>query len=144
MTERHFRMRVSCRYRDPDNTVDDLQVYILKKTGWTALHLGIGSAGFEIFVYGIMACQHLYVRANCAERGLMLDSAEGSIHVVAAADWTIQRLHVAFDAHLRSGTPTADDIAYIVERMGKCPSTINLRDIPDHESEVRFMPQHPG
>jgi len=36
----------------------------------------------------------------------MLDSAEGSIQVVAAEDWTTQRLHVAFDAHLKSGPGT--------------------------------------
>jgi hypothetical protein len=139
MAERHFRVRVTCRYREPNNAVEHLKVDLLTKSGWQPLDLNIDSPGFQIFVYAIMACQHLYVRANCAERGLMIESAQGGIQVTAAEDWKIQRLHVSFDVHLRSGEPTADDIGYIIDRMGKCPSTINLRDIPDRKSEVRFV-----
>ena len=39
--------------------------------------LNSGSAGFLIFVYAVLNCQHMYMRLNCAERGLLLDTAEG-------------------------------------------------------------------
>lgn len=138
MSERNFQMRLSCRYEEPNNGVADLRVEHLDRDGWKPLDLHVGSPGFEIFVYAVFTCQHLYMRTNCAERGIQLDSGEGSIQVLAGEDWTIHRLHVDFHAAIRSGEASDDDVHYIVGRMRGCPASINLREIPDTETRLRL------
>ena len=73
----------------------------------------------------------MYMRLNCAERGLPLASADGTIDVRADADWVVQQLHVAFTGMLKSGTPAQADLDYIVDRMKHCPVSTNLREAPD-------------
>ncbi len=126
MSERVFEMRLQCAYTRPDNTVTDLQVQLLVEGEWKPLALNKGTAGFLIFTYAVFTCQHLYMRTNCAERGLLLNSATGAIRLVADEAWRMQRLHVSFDAVLESGRPDADDIEYITGRMGQCPVSKNL------------------
>ena len=138
MSERHFQMRLSCRYQAPDNTVADLRVEHLEKGEWTPLDLSLGSPGFQVFVYAIFTCQHLYMRTNCAERGIALDSAQGRIHVIAGDDWIMDRLHVGFDARVRSGEPSEDDVEHIVRRMRQCPVSINLRQVADADTVLRL------
>ena len=50
--------------------VADLDVEHMAGGQWEAFDLGVTSPGFEIFVYAVFACQHMYMRVNCAERGL--------------------------------------------------------------------------
>jgi hypothetical protein len=138
MSERDFQMRLSCRYRDPDNSVAELSVQHLDKGEWQDFELDAQSPGFLIFVYAIFTCQHLYLRANCAERGLVLESSSGSIHVVTAQDWDIRRLHVRFDGKLRSGTALTEDVDYIVGRMQQCPVSRNVTDVRDSETVVHL------
>jgi hypothetical protein len=138
MSERDFQMRLTCRYADPTNQVVDLRVEHLDKDQWRPLELGIGSPGFHLFVYAIFSCQHLYVRTNCAELGLMLDSAEGRIHVAAGHDWTIDSLHLSFAGRLRAGTASPAAIQHITERMSQCPASINLRSIDDTRVSLRL------
>ncbi len=134
--EHIFNMRLTCTYSDPDNSVAGLGVEVLGKDGWESFQLGTGTAGFLIFVYAVFSCQHMYMRLNCAERGLLLESASGSIVVRANADWVVQQLHVGFTGKLKSGTPTRDDVDYIVERMKHCPVSTNMRDVPDSQTTL--------
>ena len=138
MSERSFQMRLLCRYEDPDNTVGDLRVENLEEGEWRNLDLTTRSPGFLIFVYAVFTCQHLYFRANCAERGLMLESAEGAIDVVTTEDWALTTLHVHLKGKLKSGTPSSDDIEYIVSRMKQCPVSRNTREPPDSQTVVDF------
>src|SRR5512143_3541906 len=131
MNERSFRLRLSCRYEDPDNSVVDLKVEILADRQWEALDLDAYTPGFLLFVYTIFTCQHRYLRINCAEKGFRLESATGSIDLLASEDWVVQKLHVRFDVHLISGVPMREDVEYIVERMRQCPVSKNLKEIPD-------------
>lgn len=131
-------MRLSCKYGTADNTVEDLFVEILESGQWRVFDLGIGSPGFQIFVYAIFSCQHLYMRTNCAERGLELSASEGRIQVAASEEWSITQLHVAFDAQIRSGAPTGEDVDYIVDRMGHCPASVNLSPIADLHTDLRL------
>ncbi len=121
MSDRSFQMRLGCRYEDPDNTVGDLRVENLEEGEWRDLDMNTRSPGFLVFVYAVFTCQHLYFRANCAERGLMLESAEGAIDVATTEDWALTRLRVHFNGRLKSGTPSSDDIDYIVGLMKQCP-----------------------
>ena len=75
MSDRSFRMRLACRYQDPDNTVSELTVENFEEGEWRDLGLNASSPGFLVFVYAVFTCQHLYFRSNCAERGLMLASS---------------------------------------------------------------------
>jgi hypothetical protein len=139
MTERSFQMRLSCRYEDPNNSIADLRVEHLVDGEWRDLNLHIGAPGFLIFVYAIFTCQHLYLRANAAERGLAMASARGTIDAKATEDWALQRLHLRFEAELQAGTPSAEDVSYIVGRMKQCPASRNLREIPDTQTVVDFV-----
>ena len=134
MSERIFEMRLSCGYSRPDNTVGDLRVETLAEGEWKPLDLNEGTPGFLIFTYAVFTCQHLYMRTNCAERSLMLSSAEGTIRLVADEAWRIQQLQVAFDAVLESGDPSKEDIIYISGRMGECPVSKNL--LPPETDDV--------
>lgn len=136
MSERTFRMRLACRYTGDDNAMADLRVERRIEGNWETLELGPVTPGFEIFVYAIIACQHRYFRVNCAERGLLLDSATGAIDVGTDADWNLESLHVSFDGRLRGGRASAADIDYITGRMRQCPVSRNLSEAPDCRTGV--------
>lgn len=138
VTEHIFNMRLSCTYTDPDNTVASLGVELLGKDGWETFELGTGTAGFLIFVYAVFNCQHMYMRLNCAERGLMLESASGTIEMQADRDWVVRKLAIGFEGRLKSGVPAAADIDYIIERMKQCPVSTNIRDVPDSHSALEL------
>ncbi|MGB5305821.1 MAG: hypothetical protein WBN51_08330 [Gammaproteobacteria bacterium] len=136
MNEHRFLMRLISRYKDPDNSIADLKVELCVDDEWQVFELNEQSSGFLIFVYAMFNCQHMYMRLNCAERGLMLESASGAIEVMAGEDWIMRKLHVHFDARLKSGSPVADDATYIIERMQQCPVSINLKDVADSKTEL--------
>jgi len=126
MNERHFQMRLHGQYQEPENSVATLRVEIFAEEEWQMFDLNSGSAGFLIFVYSMLNCQHMHMRLNCAERGLLLETAAGYIHVTTTEDWQISDLRVEFTGNLRSGTPTQDDLDHVVERMEHCPVSRNL------------------
>jgi hypothetical protein len=139
MSVRNFQLRLLCRYEDPDNSIADLKVDVLVDGQWEQFDLNIGTAGFLMFVYTIFTCQHMYMRTNCAEKGLMLDSANGTIELLADEDWVVQSLHISFVGKLRAGTPEEEDVAFIKERMKHCPVSINLKQFPDIRTELYFV-----
>ena len=139
MKERRFQFRQTSSYRAPDNDIEGLDVELLVKGKWEKLDLNLRSPGFLVFCYGIMVCQHTYMRVNAKERGLILQSSKGSVDITTAENWLIQKLHVQFDGVLASGESSTDDVEYIVDRMHYCPSTINLKDVPDTVIQVNFQ-----
>jgi len=125
MTPREHKLRIALRYEGDDNTVASRQVERLVDGQWQPWNLDIHTPGFLIYTYALAKCQELFFRMNCAERGLVLDSAQGELEVYSE-DFHIQRSHARFTGKLRSGTPTADDIAWICQRMRVCPVSRNL------------------
>jgi len=140
MNERHFQMRLHSSYQEPENSIAGLRVEIFAEDEWQVFDLNSGSAGFLIFVYAILNCQHLYLRLNSAERGLLLDSADGYIHVTTAEDWTLSDLRVEFTARLRAGTATEEAVDYIVGRMEHCPVSRNLNYAARGHSRLVLVP----
>ena len=138
MAKRKFTMQLHCSYEDPDNSVAQLSVEVLTQDGWQALDLSVASPGFQIFVYSVFICQHMYFRTNCAERRLMLEHSDGNLLLVTDKEWNIEELEIEFIGFLKSGTPSQRDIDYIVERMKQCPVSKNLRKIPRINTTVRF------
>ena len=140
MHERHFQMRLYGQYQEPENSVASLRVEVFTGEGWQVFDLNSGSAGFLIFVYAVLNCQHMYMRLNCAERGLLLDTAEGFIHVITTEDWLLSDLRVEFTGKLRAGTPTQEDIDYVVDRMENCPVSRNLNYNASGHSRLVLVP----
>ena len=138
MSQHKFHLRLSCRYRDPDNTIDTLDVEVLTGDGWQPLELNPLSPGFLLFVYTLFHCQHTYMRLNCAERKLMLEAADGSIDVVASEAWELEQLHINFSGRLKSGSPVEGDIDYIVDRMQHCPVSMTLKPVDDSHTGLRL------
>ena len=136
MSERTFSMRLRSTYEGTVNAVAGLDVEHRVQGEWQPLELGVASPGFEIFVYSVLTCQHMYFRVNCAERGLVLDSAEGMITIGTDRDWNMEILQVHFSGRLGSGEASADDIDYIVSRMKQCPVSCNLREVPGADTTV--------
>jgi hypothetical protein len=136
MNKRNFSMRLKSTYEGKTNAIASLEVEHKVKGQWQPLDLGLASPGFDIFVYSIFTCQHRFFRVNCAERGLLLNSADGTIVIGADQDWNMETLQIHFSGQLGSGQPSPDDIDYIVARMKQCPVSRNLREVPDTESTV--------
>lgn len=136
MNERRFDLRLSCRYQGSENTVTELFVVHFEKDVWKPLGLGETSPGFLIFVYSIFTCQHLYMRTNCAERDLLLASADGSICLTTDDDWRLKSLQIDFVGQLGSGQANEADIDYIVGRMRQCPVSRNLPEIADSHTRL--------
>ena len=78
------------------------------------------------------------MRTNSAERNLHIESATGDLQVVTGEYWNIKDASITFNAKLKSGTPTEDDIHYITDRMKHCPVSTNLPDTIKLKSSVNF------
>ena len=139
MSERNFNMRLKCRYEGTDNNIAGLEVEHKVDDEWVPLDLGLNSPGFDVFVYAICACQHRFFRVVCAERTLVLDSAEGNILIGAGEDWQMESLRVHFSGQLEEGKPSPEDIDAVVSRMKQCPVSRNIASIPHSESTVTLV-----
>ncbi|MGB5178909.1 MAG: hypothetical protein WBP44_09300 [Gammaproteobacteria bacterium] len=138
MSERIFKMQMSCGYQEPDNMVASLQVRVFEDGEWKAFDLNVGSPGFLVFVYAVLSCQQLHMRLGCVDRGLHLDSADGDIEIVTTEDWAITKLQVAFSALLSEGKTNEEDVAAIVQRMKNCPVSRNLTFAAHSETRLEF------
>ncbi|MEN8205933.1 MAG: OsmC family protein [Pseudomonadota bacterium] len=138
MSERIFRMRIFCDYKEPDNTVESQQVELFKGNEWTDFDLDTGTAGFLIFVYAVLACQQMHLRLGCKDRGLKLASAAGDIEIATTEDWIITKLQVNFSAVLTAGEASEEDRATVIQRMKSCPVSKNLTFAPGAETTLEF------
>ncbi len=130
---------MKCGYSGSGNDIASLSVEHATNGEWENFDLQITSPGFEIFVYAIFTCQHMYMRVNCAERGLQLASSEGSITVGADEDWSMDALKVEFSAKVASGSADREDIDYIVSRMKQCPVSSNIHEVSGAETSVTLV-----
>lgn len=138
MTDRHFYLRLNCTYKDSENDINDLTVEVLNDNEWEELNLDIRSPGFLLFINGLFSCQHLYMRTNCAECNLVLESTTGEMKIIASEFWNIKEATITFNTQLKSGAPTEDDISYITDRMQHCPVSSNLPEGLKVNNAVHF------
>lgn len=138
MDSREFQIRLSCSYTDPDNTINDLTVETLLENVWQPLLIDLYAPGFQIFIYGLMSCQHRYFRVNAAERGLSLASSKAHMTIRTDMDWNINSLHVDFYGLLNKGAASQADIDYINGRMSYCPVSSNMKALTDCSRTVTF------
>lgn len=138
MSSLTFQMLLQCHYSGDENNIDQLHVEHLVDDNWQELDLNIHTPGFDIFVYAILSCQHMYFRNNAAEYGLVLDSSQGLITVITDKHRSIESLHGEFTGKLKKGIANVDMVNSIAARMNLCPASINLKDIPDKKINVTF------
>jgi hypothetical protein len=132
-----WTLRLQAKYEGDKNHVTALSVEQKDDQGaFKPLNIDNQSAGFLIFVYSIFSCQHLYMYTNAAERGLLLDTATGTLDLVATEDWMLSELSVSFEGKLRSGTPNEPQIKEIEARMNQCPVSRNIHPAKLHESKL--------
>lgn len=72
------------------------------------------------------------------ESGLMLDSSKGHVVIETDDKWNIELLHVEFNGKLKMGDATQETSDYIVERMGLCPVSCNLKNIDNSKTTIAF------
>ena len=138
MVEQRFALRLACSYESPDNRVAGVAAQIHDQGEWQPFVPALGTPGFQLFLYALLTCQHTSFRLNCAERQLVLASAEGSLDLVTDRDWKIQRMQVRFAGRLAAGAATRDDIDYIAARMAHCPVSSNLYPVPERDTRVEL------
>jgi hypothetical protein len=138
MSDFTFQMLLHSSYIDDENTIDKLHVEHLVDDTWQGLDLNISSLGFDIFMYAILNCQHMYFRNNAAKYGLVLDSSEGLITVIADKHRSIETLNVEFKGKLKKGEATKEIVDSISARMALCPVSINLKDIANSHITASF------
>lgn len=140
MREFTFQMLLQGRYSGEKNDTSQLHVEHLVDDSWQELDLNIQSPGFDIFMYAILTCQHMYFKNNAAEYGLQLESSEGLITVIAGEHRNIETLNVEFKGKLRSGVASTDVVNSITARMKLCPVSINLKEIKNNHITASFEP----
>ena len=133
-------MLLQCHYTGDNNDIDQLHVEHFVEDNWQELDLNTYTPGFDIFMYAVLTCQHTYFRLNAAKYGLVLDSSEGLITVMADEHRSIETLNVEFKGKLIKGSATNDAVDSIIARMGLCPVSINLKDIPHNKITASFDP----
>ncbi len=143
MSQRIFQLRSSIQYAGEANEVTALKVELFHDGTWIPFDLNVQTPGFLIFVYAIFTCQHLYLRVNAAESGILLDSASGQIVVGTSQDWNLEDIDVTFDCTAHTGLASAANIAYIIERMKACPVSLNIRKDVDIAAKVTIQLKHP-
>ena len=126
MARHIFNLRLSATYESAENKLAALAVEVLSDDGWEPLDLDTKTPGFLIYVYSIFTCQHLFLRTNSTERGLVLASSTGEILVETSEDWHLENVDVRFEVRLASGDANEENIDYIISRMKQCPVSKNL------------------
>lgn len=139
MSERITRMRLHSQYAGPENAITELSVEQFLDDAWAPLELTIRSPGFDIYTYSVLTCQHTYFRLNCAENGLLLNSAVGEIAITLADDWKMLGIRVEISAKLKSGTATQEIKDYILSRMQHCPVSVNTSPTGNDVTIISFV-----
>jgi uncharacterized protein YdcH (DUF465 family) len=138
MNDLTFQMLLHCHYTGDENNIEQLHVEHLVENNWQKLSINNSSPGFDIFMYAILTCQHMYFRNNAAEYDLVMESSEGLITVITDKHRNIQTLNVEFTGKLKKGKVTKDKVDSITARMALCPVSINLKDITNNHIKASF------
>ena len=64
MNKLTFQMLLQCHYTGDENNIDQLHVEHLVENDWQELDLNTYTPGFDVFMYAVLTCQHMYFRLN--------------------------------------------------------------------------------
>jgi len=138
MSKHTFNLRLAASYESSENKIAAVDVQVLSENGWEPLELNTLTPGFLVYVYSMFTCQHLYLRTNSTERGLVFAASQGEILVEAGEDWLLEKVGVKFDVDLAAGEAGEDDADYIIARMKQCPVSKNLPQNIEIHTTVDF------
>jgi len=138
MSKHTFNLRLTATYASSENTIAAMEVQVLSENGWEALELHAMTPGFLIYVYSIFTCQHMYLRTNGTEHGLVFAASKGEIRVETSEDWLLEKVEVKFNVNLAAGDASAADVDYIISRMTQCPVSKNLPQNIDIHTSIDF------
>lgn len=139
MSDRHYHLKLHSSYQTDENKIEDLTLEVLHDGKWEPLEIDNRSPGFLLYINALFSCQHLYMRANSAECGIELASADGELIVDTDENWHIQNIQIHFDARICNGSPTPANLEYIHERLYHCPVSSNLPPEIPMQSTVEFL-----
>ncbi len=133
-----YEWRLVSEHQGEDNETTSIRCE-LKREGedFEPFKLDELNSPFLNFLQCALSCQLAYLRMNSAERGLRLSRVEGQMKVIAQA-FVLQELKASFTMHLREGSPSEEDLAYIRERCMACPVSRNLQAVPLKDTAVKF------
>ena len=139
MNQRVTRMRLHSRYAGPENAIKELSAEQFLGGAWEPFELTIRSPGFDVYTYSALTCQHTYFRSNCAEKGLLLNTATAEIAITLADNWKMLGTRVEISAKLKSGTETQEINDYVLGRMRHCPVSINTCPAENDLAIIHFV-----
>ncbi len=131
---RSFDWKLLSTHTGEANTMAALEVDLMREEGWQHFEPRHDVSPYLVFLYSAFTCQLAYLRMNASERGLELEQVRGTCHLETDT-WRITSIHARFELVLRSGTPTDDDLAHLVQRCLECPVSRNLM-LEDKHTEV--------
>jgi len=138
MSKHTFNLRLTATYASSENSIAAMEVQVLGENGWEPLELSTMTPGFLIYVYSMFTCQHMYLRTNGTERGLVFAASQGEIRVETSEDWLLEKVEVKFNVNLAAGGASDEKVEYIISRMKQCPVSKNLPQNIDIHTSVDF------
>jgi hypothetical protein len=125
MEERVFHLRSRSDHQGDANELTAFSFDLEVDGEWQPVTLSVNMPPFRAFVCASLMCQHAYLRMNATERALAVAHAAGDFWM-KTRDWHVHEITAHFVLTLHSGNPTAEDLAFIGERMRDCPISRNL------------------
>jgi hypothetical protein len=125
MEERIFHLRSRSDHEGDTNELAAFSFDLEVDGEWQPVTLSVNMPPFRAFVCASLMCQHAYLRMNATERGLAVVHAAGDFWM-KTRDWHVYEITARFVLSLRRGSATAEDLAFIGERMRDCPISRNL------------------
>lgn len=126
MTDRRFKFRVNGEYTGEENNIVQINYEQLTENGWKRYEPENYPAGFILFLHALFNCQNMHFRMKTAERNIQISKFSGTLDAETDEDWLLKRLDIHVDGQLAAGKPTAEDLAFIVDRMKHCPASRNV------------------
>ena len=127
MDERTFHLRSRAQHEGAENDLTSLDFEIEIDGEWQPVTLALTTQPFRALVCASLMCQHAYLRMNATERGLLVYAARAEFWM-KTEDWHVREITAHFELTMQSGDPSADDLAFICERMRDCPISRNLQN----------------
>lgn len=127
MDQRLFHLRSYATHETDSNELASLDLELDVDGVWQPIEFSSMLPPFRAFVCTALMCQHAYLRMNATERSLVLNEAWGELWLTTD-DWFVRDVTAYFKLTLRSGSASADDLAFIALRMKDCPISRNLTE----------------
>jgi hypothetical protein len=125
MDQRLFHLRSYSAHETDSNELASLDLELDVEGSWQPIEFSTMMPPFRAFACTALMCQHAYLRMNATERNLVLNEAWGEFWMTTD-DWAVRDVTAYFKLTLRSGAASAEDLAFVAQRLKDCPISRNL------------------